>query len=106
MPSILQHLNIPARAEDDVLATVDADDFVICAAGGASDLINFLKFRKRTLDFYMKFVSMVTNFASIFALEIKKTLHFHHAKEIIATFAIGFGALSPLKIEALCLSCR
>ena len=35
MPSILQHFNIPARAEDNVLATVDTDDFIIRAAGGA-----------------------------------------------------------------------
>ena len=35
-PSILQHLNIPAGAEDDVLAAVDADDFIFRAAGRAS----------------------------------------------------------------------
>ena len=35
LPSILQHLNIPARAEDDVLLAVNIDYFIICAAGCA-----------------------------------------------------------------------
>ena len=34
-PLILQHLDIPAGAEDDVLAAVDADDFIFRAAGRA-----------------------------------------------------------------------
>lgn len=31
----------------------------------------------------------------LFSLQNKKTLHFRYAKEIIATFAIGFGVPSP-----------
>ena len=36
----------------------------------------------------------------------EKLLHFRQTNEIIPTFAIGFGAPSPLLIEALCLSCN